>query len=127
MKRNLMLVVLLSVLFVVGAATVTKSSSAGRAAQNQGFSDSDIEKAELGLTLSPVPLSQIGIGRGRTLVGLGSYLVNTSGCNDCHTNPSYLEGNDPFMGQPEKINAAGFLGGGQQFGPFTSRNLTPES
>jgi hypothetical protein len=121
-----MLVVLLSVIFVAGAATVTKSSSASRAAGVQGFSDSQIEQAEIGLALSPVPLSQVGIGRGRILVGLGSYLVNTSGCNDCHTNPSYLPGNDPFMGQPEKINAAGFLGGGQTFGPFTSRNLTPE-
>jgi hypothetical protein len=126
LKRNLMIVVLLSVLFVVGTATVTKSSSAGRAAQNQGFSDSQIEQAEIGLALSPVPLSQIGIGRGRILVGLGSYLVNTGGCNDCHTNPSYLDGHDPFKGQPEQINAAGFLGGGQTFGPFTSRNLTPD-
>src|SRR5206468_1325122 len=26
----------------------------------------------------------------------------------------------------EKINAKNFLAGGQQFGPFTSRNLTPD-
>jgi hypothetical protein len=31
------------------------------------------------------------------------------------------------MGQPKKVNAAHYLGGGQQFGPFVSRNLTPEN
>lgn len=27
-------------------------------------------------------------GRNRQAVGLGSYLVNGGGCNDCHTHPS---------------------------------------
>jgi len=30
------------------------------------------------------------------------------------------------MGQPKQINTAVYLGGGKAFGPFTSRNLTPE-
>ena len=34
---------------------------------------------------------------------------------------------DPFFGQPEVINAAGYLAGGGVFGPFTSRNLTPRA
>ncbi len=62
------------------------------------------------------------------LVGLGSYLVNAvGGCNDCHTNPSYLPTGDPFLGLPKQVNSAHYLAGGQQFGPFTSRNLTPEN
>jgi hypothetical protein len=66
-------------------------------------------------------------GKNRALVGLGSYIVNTGGCNDCHTNPSYLPGNDPLQGQPEKINTAGYLAGGQHFGPFVSANITPDA
>jgi len=131
-----MLVVLLSAVFLAGAALVMRPISGAASsiatknlasAQNGGdFTSSQIEQAEIGLAISPVPLSQVGIGRGRIQVGLGSYLVNTGGCNDCHTNPPYLEGHDPFKGEPEQINAAGFLGGGQEFGPFTSRNLTPD-
>ena len=48
------------------------------------------------------------------------------GCNDCHTHPSYAPGGDPFLGEPKQINAAQYLAGGRQFGPFTSRNLTPD-
>jgi len=60
-------------------------------------------------------------------VGLGSYLVNAGGaCNDCHTNPSFTDGHDPFLGQPKQVNAAAYLGGGTSFGPFISRNLTPD-
>ena len=66
-------------------------------------------------------------GKNRALVGLGSYIVNTSGCNDCHTHPEYLPGGNPFLGQPEMINFPVYLSGGRQFGPFTSANLTPDS
>jgi hypothetical protein len=133
-----MIVVLLSAVFLTGAALVMrpisgaaspiapKKNLANATTGTDDFSESQIEQAEIGLALSPVPLSQVGIGRGRIQVGLGSYLVNTGGCNDCHTNPSYLDGHDPFKGQPEQINAAGFLAGGTEFGPFTSRNLTPD-
>ena len=31
------------------------------------------------------------------------------------------------MGQPKVVNAAHYLAGGQHFGPFVSRNLTPEN
>jgi len=66
-------------------------------------------------------------GRNHALVGLGSYIVNTGGCNDCHTHPSYLPTGNPFAGQPAIVNSAQYLAGGQQFGPFTSRNLTPDN
>jgi hypothetical protein len=66
-------------------------------------------------------------GKNRELVGLGSYIVNAQGaCNDCHTNPPYTADGDPFQGLPTKVNTAGYLAGGVQFGPFTSRNLTPD-
>jgi hypothetical protein len=130
MKRNLMIVALLTAVFVAGATVATRSTSgkisAVATAGIQDFDPSDIERAELGLTIAPVPLGQVGIGRGRLLVGLGSYLVDVGGCNDCHTNPSYKDGGNPFMGQPEQVNTAGYLGGGMMFGPFTSRNLTPD-
>lgn len=78
-----------------------------------------------GYAIAPVKLNMEG--KDPVLVGLGSYIVNSVGCNDCHTNPSYMDGNDPFKGQsPAKVNTAGYLGGGKAFGPVTSRNLTPE-
>ena len=80
-----------------------------------------------GYAIAPVALNLDG--KDKELVGLGSYLVNAvGGCNDCHTSPSYLDGGDPYKGQqPVEVNVHGYLGGGQQFGPFTSRNLTPEA
>ncbi len=50
-----------------------------------------------------------------------------AGCNDCHTNPSYTTTGNPFFGQPKQINTACYLAGGQHFGPFVSRNLTPDA
>ena len=82
-------------------------------------------RVQRGYDLSPVPLNVRGLNP--ALVGEGSYIVNTSGCTDCHTNPPYVEGGNPFMGQPERQNTAGFLAGGTPFGPFTSRNLTPNA
>ena len=57
----------------------------------------------------------------------GKYIVTFGGCNDCHTAPSFAEGGNPFNGEPEKINTAVYLAGGQFFGPFVSKNLTPDS
>lgn len=94
---------------------------------NQGASGDDGSQSQIqrGFEISPVPLDLKG--KNRALVGLGSYIVNTGGCNDCHTNPSYVVGGNPFMGEAEQINTAGFLAGGQQFGPFTSANITPDA
>ncbi len=89
--------------------------------------ESEQEKIERGLSLSPVPLNLDG--KDRDLVGLGSYIVNAqAACNDCHTNPPFEPGGDPFKGEPEKINAARFLGGGTPFGPtLVSPNITPDA
>ena len=82
-------------------------------------------RARLGLEIAPVELNLQG--RNRALVGLGSYFVNAAGgCNDCHTNPPYAPGGDPFLGQPKQINTENYLAGGTIFGPFVSRNLTPD-
>ena len=84
-------------------------------------------RVAIGLKITPVPLNFRG--RSVALVGLGSYIVNAQGgCSDCHTNPSYAQGGNPFMGQPKHVNVAGYLAGGQPFGPgIVSRNLTPEN
>jgi hypothetical protein len=90
------------------------------------FSDIPVEWIIQGLGIAPVSLNING--KDLRLVGLGSYLVNAAGgCNDCHTNPPYAPGGDPFAGQPLRINTTNYLAGGQKFGPFTSRNLTPDA
>ena len=65
-------------------------------------------------------------GRDRAEVGLGAYLVNSAGgCNDCHTAPPYTLDPAAFLGAPKQINLACYLAGGQSFGPFVSRDITP--
>jgi hypothetical protein len=110
------------VLLVAGVGLVT-----ARNAQPDNFDpnreiDSRIRR---GFQIAPVRLNLRGLTP--AFVGLGSYIVNAQGgCNDCHTAPPYAEGGDPFRGEPEQINAARYLAGGIEFGPFTSRNLTPQ-
>lgn len=65
-------------------------------------------------------------GKHPGMVWLGSYIVNTTGCVDCHTHPSYSPGGDPFRGQPERVNAEQYMSGGRMFGPFTAANITPD-
>jgi hypothetical protein len=88
--------------------------------------DTEASRIQQGFRIAPVPLRLKG--RNRDLVGLGSYIVNAqAGCNDCHTNPSYAPGGDPFQGEPEQVNAENYLAGGRAFGPFISRNITPQA
>jgi hypothetical protein len=113
---------------VVLAFTVVLSNSPRARADDLKEDSCGGEEAriELGIRIAPVPLNLTG--KSRDMVGLGSYLVNVGGCNDCHTQPNYADGGDPFQGQPKKINAKGYLGGGgTPFGPvFVPRNLTPD-
>ncbi|PTL79438.1 cytochrome C [Vitiosangium sp. GDMCC 1.1324] len=99
----------------------------GCAAEDGDGQDSERERIEKGFTLSPVSLNLEG--KDRDLVGLGSYIVNAqAACNDCHTNPPFAEGGNPFLGQPEKINSDHFLAGGMSFGPgIVSPNITPDA
>lgn len=136
MKRNIMLVIAFAGIILAGKVTITNASKAIAAGNStelsapqgalQEFSQAEIERSLIGLSISPVQINA-GFGRTRFLIGLGSYLVNgVGGCNDCHTSPGHLAGGDPFRGQPEKINTANFMAGGVKFGPFTSRNITPD-
>jgi len=98
----------------------------GIAGSGDSSSAGDRERIDAGFAMTPVPLDMQG--KNPRLVGLGSYLVNAVGaCHDCHTNPSYLPGGDPYQGQPIQINTANFLAGGKLFGPFVSSNLTPDA
>src|SRR6185369_7364494 len=129
MKRKVVLSVLVClvglVIVLVGPNIVpgfSTSDAAPIAANADELSDSIIQR---GFEIAPVPLNLKG--KNRALVGLGSYIVNTGGCNDCHTNPSYAAGGDPFAGEPEQINVPCYLSGGVDFGITRSRNLTPDS
>lgn len=126
MKRQLLLclaVALAAVVVAMIASPITASSQKLAVASNND--DSSESQIQRGFEIAPVPLNLRG--KNRALVGLGSYIVNTGGCNDCHTNPSYAPGGDPFAGEPEQINVPCYLSGGTDFGPFRSRNLTPDS
>lgn len=112
------------------------SSSPGQARDE----NSDQSRIQQGFAIAPVPLNLAG--KNRELVGLGSYLVNAvADCNGCHTNNSsteYTPSGNPFLLPPvfngkKQVNAATYLGGGNDFGAFApgsahivSRNLTPD-
>jgi hypothetical protein len=123
MKRSLMICALcLGVLATISGLKVAVHADDDHD-RNEG---GDGQRVRRGYQVAPVPLDLAG--KNYALVGLGSYLVNSiGGCNDCHTQPSYAAGHDPFLGQPKKVNSANYLAGGQHFGPFVSRNLTPEN
>ena len=108
----------------------------GRHHDNDSGNDNDA-KSKIGLAIAPENL--IFGHRDKQKVGYGSYLVNaTADCNGCHTaDPStqYTPGGNLNLGQhPKKVNAATYLGGGQDFGPvpapgfadIVSRNITPD-
>jgi len=107
-------------LLAVLVISTTVLTSAARA--------SEFEQILRGFEIAPVKLNLAG--KDWALVGLGSYIVNTTGCNDCHTHPNWAAGGNPFMGQLEQINTAQYLTGGRQFttpaGMFTSANITPD-
>ena len=118
--------------WTIGSVVVALVVGAGAVGIRAGGSDDfdarrDFDSRVLrGFRIAPVKLNLRGLNP--VLVGLGSYIVNAQGgCNDCHTVPQFAPGGNPFMGQPEEINAATYLAGGGGFGPFTSRNLTPRA
>jgi len=82
--------------WLLAAIVISAISTASTARANE------IEQILRGFEIAPVKLSLAG--KDWALVGLGSYIVNTTGCNDCHTHPNWANGGNPYMGQPEKIN-----------------------
>ena len=93
----------------IAAAAVVLYSSRSWAAQEQAApnhvtvapqANEQLEIA-IGLKIAPVTLKYPPANE--ALVGLGSYIVNGQGaCNDCHTNPPFAPGGDPFLGQPTR-------------------------
>ena len=92
---------------------------------HEGDHDRGQSRVQRGFQLAPVPLNLRH--KNREQVGLGSYIVNAQGgCNDCHTCPPYTAEHDPYTGGDGQYNGANYLAGGQTFGPFVSRNITPD-
>jgi hypothetical protein len=117
---------LLVLLLAGGALTVVVNDRSAAQQAKETPAQDEADRIRIGFAVAPVPLALRD--KDPNLVGLGSYLVNAvAGCNDCHTNPSYLPTGNPFLGEPTKVNVAGYLAGGQTFGPFTSRNITPDA
>jgi hypothetical protein len=128
-----------------GSAARVLHSPAVSGAVHQNREDEDNPCAEesdprirQGFKIAPVPLNLDD--KNCALVGLGSYLVNMGGCNDCHTgggppNFNFAAGGNPYFGQPKKVNPETYLSGGQNFGPVGAppspdiipRNLTPST
>lgn len=110
-------------------------------------SDESDSRVRIGFSIAPVPLTTKGLDH--DLVGVGSYIVNGQGdCNGCHNSPDLggefviPTGMPYFLSPPKianKVNPAGYLGGGADFGPYPSptppgafphifpRNLTPDA
>ena len=108
---------LVAAMFVasVGAAVLRAADDESESRIKIGFAYARAQNISLNLK-----------GKNRELVGLGSYLVNAvGGCNDCHTAPPYIQDPYAFLGAPKQINVPCYLDGGQRFGPFVSRDITP--
>lgn len=116
------------------AVALLVGSSISTAQETEKFGDRDRDgdkdtasRIERGKEIVPPGVVLNLKGKQRGLVWLGSYLVNTGGCIDCHTHPTYSPGGDPFQHQPERVNAEQYMSGGRQFGPtITAANLTPD-
>jgi hypothetical protein len=107
----------------MAALVVTGVAFAGDEFEHRG--DDGPSRVQRGFELAPVHLDLRH--KNRALVGLGSYIVNAQGaCNDCHTCPSFTPDHDPYSGGDGVPNAENYLAGGQSFGPFISRNITPD-
>jgi hypothetical protein len=115
------LVVPVAILAVATVAFANGTSSRPNDDQDNGPS-----RVQRGFAIAPVVLDLRG--KNRDLVGLGSYIVNAQGaCNDCHTCPPFTPDHDPYTGGDGVPNAANYLAGGTAFGPFVSRNITPDA
>ena len=123
MKSKVWTVAAAALLFVF---SLLRMSAAAGPVRVKKATDPETARIIRGLQIAPVPLSFKG--KDRNQVGLGSYIVNAQGgCNDCHTNPPYAPGGDPYAGEPKKINAESYLAGGTPFGPdLVSANITPD-
>ncbi len=126
-------------------ALIAASVLVSGTAFGQAISTSQVKE---GFRISPIPKSQLNLkGKNQNMVGMGSYLVNALGdCSGCHSFPRFLAkgdtaGSNPAAGDPydgipsdqsntmvlsANYNTQHYLSGGQCFGPFMARNLTPD-
>lgn len=82
---------------------------------------------EIGKMIAPVPLT-IPSNVDPNRVYYGAYLVESpAGCDGCHSNRQYTSNGNPFNGQKRHVNVHCYMNGGQAFGPFISRNVTPDA
>src|SRR5437879_9591316 len=100
-------------------AGMLSSSPRVKATDDEG-DDRNESRIHRGLEIAPVPLNLEG--KNRSLVGLGSYIVNAHvPCNECHgAGPAitqFLPGGNTYFGQTTIINPATYFGGGRDFGP----------
>ncbi len=121
--------VALSFVPITALAAVTLAFASGSFDRRDDDEDNNgnngLRRIERGFALAPVHLDLRH--KNRALVGLGSYIVNAQGgCNDCHTCPPYTPDHDPYTGGDGHPNSANYLAGGTAFGPFVSRNITPD-
>jgi hypothetical protein len=110
-----------SILSRFGGAAVLAIAAITLAPAARADDESQIKR---GFEIAPVELKFAPWNK--ALVGLGSYLVNTTGCNDCHTYPNWAQGGNPYKGEPEQINTLRYLAGGRDFGVAISPNITPD-
>jgi hypothetical protein len=124
MTRLKVVILVLVCVLVVALSAVVQTQGGGNAGSRN---DNESSKIQIGLAIAPVPLDMDG--KNPALVGLGSYIVNAQAdCAGCHSTPTYAVGGNPHLGQPEQISTETYLsGGGDLFGPFVPRNLTPNS
>jgi len=108
----------------IGAGLFLISSPRSQAANDKNTTQDEKLKIQIGQQLVPA-INLTLTGKDPDTVYLGSYIVNTAACNDCHTNPNYI--GNPFAGDPIRVNAAQYMGGGRAFGPVISRNITPDA
>src|SRR5215510_14757191 len=116
MKRGLLIVLFAAAVYVVmntrspalqGQGNQGNNSQGNNGQGNNGQGNSGQSEVQRGFEIAPVTLNLQGLNR--SLVGEGSYYVNgISDCVGCHS------------------GATGHLGGGVNFGPVFSRNLTPD-
>jgi hypothetical protein len=124
---------------VCGGLMLTGSLISSPRGRTDDQGDETDSRIRIGFAIAPVQLNLEG--KNPALVGLGSYIVNTEGCNDCHSAgppTQYAQGGNPYLGQPKVVNTKTYLGGGRDFGTvfspliagpesphIISRNLTP--
>jgi hypothetical protein len=134
---------------VLGGAVIAPQFASAADQPAAQVDDNTAQRIANGYTAAPVPLDLTG--KDPQQVGLGSYIVNVTGvCNHCHSVNQYFKavypqnyatqsGNPYLLHRPAgpykggivqgkatfMIDHTTYLAGGQNFGQFDSKNLTP--